>query len=168
MALVVEDGTGKSNADSYISVTDADTYFTNHGSPTAWTGLSTAEKESQLRYATVTLDGNWEWWGSITVTTQALGWPRSGAEDGEGRSIDTDEIPARVKDAQCELALMGTSNALNSSYDRGNDVRREKVGPIETEYFDGASMAPQLPIIDRILGGLGLRRGRGLGEGLRS
>lgn len=168
MALVVEDGTGKSNADSFISVTDADTYFTNHGSPTAWTGLSTAQKESELRYAAVTLDGNWDWWGSITVTTQSLGWPRSGAEDGEGRSIDTDVVPTRVKDAQCELALLGTSNALNSNYDRGGDVKREKVGPIETEYFDGASMEPQLPIITRILGGLGLRRGRVLGEVLRS
>ena len=77
-------------------------------------------------------------------------------------------VPTRVKDAQCELALLGTSNALNSNYDRGGDVRREKVGPIETEYFDGASMEPQLPIINRILGGLGLRRGVVSGEVLRS
>jgi|TARA_R110002167_G_scaffold92478_1_gene248334 hypothetical protein len=168
MALVVEDGTGKSNADSFISVTDADAYFVNHGSPTAWTGLTTAQKESELRYAAVTLDGNWDWWGSITVITQSLGWPRSGAEDAEGRSIDTDVVPTRVKDAQCELALLGTSNALNSNYDRGGDVSREKVGPIETEYFSGASMEPQLPIINRILGGLGLRRGVVSGEVLRS
>ena len=168
MALVVEDGTGKSNADSYISVTDADTYFTAHGSPSAWTGLSSANKESALRYATITLDGNWDFWGTITFQTQALSWPRDGAEDGEGRAVGDQTVPSRVKDAVCELALLHTSSALNSNYERGNDIKGEQVGPIKTEYFDGASMEAQLPIITRILNGLGLRRGRTVGEVLRS
>ncbi len=168
MALVVEDGTGKSNADSFISQADADTYFTAHDAPTAWSGLSSAKKDAALLYACVTLDGNWIWDGTITVTTQALGWPRTGVEDDEGRDIDSDVIPTRVKNAQCELALLHTSSPLNSNYDRGNAISREKVGPIETSYFESATMEPRLPIIDRILWGLGVRRARVMGEISRS
>ena len=164
MALVVEDGTGKSNSDSFISQSDADTYFTNHDAPTAWTCLASAKKDAALRYAATTLDGNWIWDGTITVTTQALGWPRTGVEDDEGRDIASAAIPERVKTAQCELALLHTSSALNSNYDRGNAIRREKVGPIETEYFESATMEARLPIIDRIVHGLGSRRARVMGE----
>ena len=51
MTLVIEDGTGKSNAESYISVADADTYHSNRGN-TDWAALTTAEKERLLRIAT--------------------------------------------------------------------------------------------------------------------
>jgi len=78
MALTVEDGTGKANADSYISQTDADTYFSNHDSPTAWTGLTSDQKDAALRYATTALDGLFAWEGFVVTSTQALGWPRSG------------------------------------------------------------------------------------------
>ena len=42
MALTHEDGTGKADAESYLSVTDADTYHTAHGDPAAWSGATTA------------------------------------------------------------------------------------------------------------------------------
>ena len=51
MSLIVEDGTGKSNAESYISVADADTYHSNRDN-TDWAALTTAEKERLLRIAT--------------------------------------------------------------------------------------------------------------------
>ena len=38
MALIVEDGTGLANAESYVSVADATTYHTNYGN-TAWTAI---------------------------------------------------------------------------------------------------------------------------------
>ena len=51
MSLVVEDGTGKADAESYISVADADTYHSNRGN-TDWAALTTTEKEQLLRGAT--------------------------------------------------------------------------------------------------------------------
>ena len=52
MAIVVEDGTGKSTAESYISVADASTYHTARGN-TAWAALTTdALREAALRKAT--------------------------------------------------------------------------------------------------------------------
>ena len=46
MAIVTEDGTGKSDAQSYLSLADADAYFTARG-VSAWTG-SNAVKEAAL------------------------------------------------------------------------------------------------------------------------
>jgi hypothetical protein len=51
MTLTVEDGTGKADAESYISVADADTYFTARNNAT-WAALSTSDKEAALRKAT--------------------------------------------------------------------------------------------------------------------
>ena len=43
MSLIVEDGTGLAGAESYVSVTDADTYHDKRGN-TAWATLTTAQK----------------------------------------------------------------------------------------------------------------------------
>ena len=158
MALVVEDGSGKSNANTYISQSDATTYFTNHDDPTAWSGLSSSLKDAALLYATVTLDGMWDFIGTVTTSTQALAWPRDGVWDEEGRNLAADTVPQRIKDAECELALLHTSNPLNASYARSGAIEEERVGPILTRYFDRASMEAALPIIRRIILGLGSTR----------
>ena len=158
MALVVEDGTGKSNANTYISQSDADSYCSSRDNPTAWTGLSSAKKDAALIYATVTLDGMWDFVGTVTTSTQSLAWPRDGVWDEEGRRIEADVVPQRIKDAECELALLHTSDPLNASYARSGAIEEEKVGPIVTKFFDRASMEAALPIIRRIILGLGASR----------
>lgn len=157
MALIVEDGTGKSTADAYVSTANAATYHTDRNNA-AWSSLSTAAKEAAIRYATAALDGMYAWTGTVISSTQALGWPRSGADDDEGRTIDSDVVPTRVVAATCELALLHATAALNSSYERGGAVRREKIGPLEFEYEPGAGAETDLPILSRIIGGLGARR----------
>lgn len=159
MALTVETGAVIANADSYISVTDADAYFTKHGSPSDWTGLSSANKESALRYATTSLDSMFEWTGEIVNNTQALAWPRDGATDDDERYYEFDTIPAQIKNAECELALFHVNNALNASYERGGDIKKEQVGPIVTEYFDGAPAEATFPVLIRIIRGLGTLKG---------
>ena len=56
MALIVEDGSGKLDSESYISVADCTTYCTAHGL-TAWTGTDAA-KETALRNATSSMKGS--------------------------------------------------------------------------------------------------------------
>ena len=158
MALVVEDGTGKSTANTYISEANADTYFSTRDNPTAWTGLTSAKKEAALIYATVTLDGMWDFVGTVTTATQSLAWPRDGVWDEEGRPVLANVVPSRVKDSECELALLHTSDPLNASYARSGAIEEEKVGPIVTRFFDRASMEAALPIIRRIILGLGASR----------
>ena len=51
MTIIVEDGTGLANAESYVSVVDANTYHSKLGND-AWTDLDTSVKEQLLRKAT--------------------------------------------------------------------------------------------------------------------
>ncbi len=164
MALTVEDGTVVASADSYISQADADTYFTNHDDPSDWTGATSALKDSALRFAVMTMDGMFEWSGAVQSSTQVLGWPRTSAEDAEGRAIASSTIPQRIKDAQCELAVQHIGSPINAALDRGGDVRRERAGPVEVEYSEGAAAEQVKPLIERILLGLGKRRGAFSGE----
>ena len=158
MALTIETGVGIATADSYISITDANSYFTDRGSPSDWSGLNDAGKESALRYATAYLDGIYKFVGEVTTTSQSLAWPREGAFDEEGRNLEANVIPQRVKDATCELALLHTTTPLNKSYARGGAIERQKVGPIETSYFSSARSDTWLPIVGQIIRGLATPR----------
>jgi hypothetical protein len=164
MALTVETGAVIGGANTYITEANADTYFSNRNNPTAWTNLTSGNKEAALIYSTVALDWMFKWTGEITNLTQLLAWPRMDAEDGEGRTIAHNVIPQRVIDAQCELALLHAGTALNSTYDRGGEVRSEQVGPLKTEYFAGASVEPFVPILSRLVSGLGVARSNMMGE----
>ncbi len=86
MTLVVEDGTGITNANAYVSVAAADSYFAARNN-TVWSSKTTAEKEAAILYATSFLDAAFLWIGHITHDEQALGWPRGWAYDHEDRLI---------------------------------------------------------------------------------
>ena len=169
MALTVEDGTIKSGAESYISASDATTYHTNRGN-TAWTGTD-AVKEAALRRAAAFLDGRYRkrWKGVRTSpTTQAMEWPRTGVRlvdeftgdwppsqyDSENYGyLESDTIPQRLKDAQCELALRALAGELAPDYN--GSVIREKVDVLETEYAPGSSPgAKTYQLIDLLLSDL--------------
>lgn len=155
MALVVEDGTGISNANAYISVSEADAYFSARNLlATAWSGKTVAEKEAAILYATTYLDSNFYWLGHIKISDQALGWPRILVYDREGRSIDSNIVPQRIKDATAELALEALTKSLSPSLPRGGDVKRKKVSSLEIEYFSYASNSRTFPLVRQILSGL--------------
>src|SRR5687767_6245334 len=100
MALEVEDGTGKANAVSYISLADADTYFAARAVE-AWEDADEVEKESALIRATDALD-SWargRWKGTKKTSTQALAWPREDVVDEEGFDVPTTVVPTPVSRA---------------------------------------------------------------------
>lgn len=159
MALITEDGSGMATAESYISVATADAEAAKRGSPSSWTGLTTAQKESALRYATEGMDGLFRWEGTVANLDQALGWPRAAAYDEEDRLQDSDIVPARVQVATYELALFAADNPLNTAYDRGGEVSSVKVGSLSESYFDWAAVEPTVPHLQRIIRGLGAYKG---------
>lgn len=140
MTLVVEDGSGKSNAESYISVADADTYHSNRGN-TDWAALTTTKKEQLLRGATDYMVAVYRlrWDGYRYVNTQALDWPRIYVPvrdicsvNAYPEYVDFDVVPTQVKNACAELALKANTETLLDDLSQG--TIREKVGPIEVEY----------------------------------
>lgn len=140
MTLIVEDGTGKSNAESYITIADADTYHDNRGN-TDWADLTTAQKERLLRIATDYMVAVYRlrWDGYRYVNTQALDWPRIYVPvrdicsvNAYPEYVDFDVVPTLVQNACADLALKANSETLLADQTQG--TIREKVGPIEVEY----------------------------------
>lgn len=105
--FVVEDGTGKTDANSYLSVDDADTYHSNVTGSAVWAGAALTTKQNALIVATQYLDARYgsKWRGFRSGADQALAWPRSMAYDEDGYAHDDDALPQRLQDATAELAL---------------------------------------------------------------
>jgi hypothetical protein len=156
MALVVEDGTGKADAESYVSVADTDTYFSDRNI-TTWTGTD-AVKEAALRKATEYLDATYSWAGSgVVETTQALGMPRKDLYDNEARDI-SETVPTGLKRATMELALASLSAELLPNQTNSDYVKKEKVGTLEIEYMDNAPARKMYLLANRLLSGLYLTK----------
>lgn len=178
MALVVEDGTGKADAESYVAVEDADAYHTARGN-TAWTG-ATDTKEASLRRGRTVIDGRYQgrWPGHRTNgRAQALDWPRRGVIDGDGNQIADDEIPSELIAASCEAALreLTAPGSLTPDTVPARLIKRESkgVGPLQKtlEYADvnGAAAArPVVTLIDEILAPILLPSTSGSGRLLRA
>lgn len=159
MALEVEDGTGKANADSYVSVAEADTYHSDRGN-TLWATMSTPEKEASLRRGTDYMVQVYRdlWAGSRKTVEQSLDWPRyevpiKDSPTGYGSwpsYYADDEVPLAVRQACALMAFKAASGDL--APDVGTPVKREKVGPIEVEYQDGARQTVRYQALDNMLG----------------
>lgn len=152
MALIVEDGTGLATAESYISVADADTYHAARGA-VEWAAAGTTDKEAALRQATDYMEGAFSdrWKGKRFTSEQALSWPRAGAY-AHGWLVDSDVVPVQVRTACAELALRALAAPLLADQERA--IRREAIGPLETEYEPGAPQAPKYPAINARLASL--------------
>jgi hypothetical protein len=165
VALIVEDGTGLVDAESYIAVADATTYHANRGNA-AWAALaSDAVREQLLRKATDYMVQVYRlrWKGWRVTTTQALDWPRSEVERADYAALQTngyttisgdyyypaDEVPREVTWACAELALKANDGDLAADIEQL--IKREKVGPIEVEYADYSRAEKVFRAIDLLL-----------------
>lgn len=139
--------------DSYISVTDADTYFSNLGN-TTWSGKDTSDKEVALRKACDYIESEYSgrWKGAIASNSQALAWPRSGVRDNEGRYIDNTEYPTRLVKAQCELALKTFNESLMPDQEAGAGQLIEKTtGPITKKWAPGYRSEKTFSFVEALL-----------------
>jgi hypothetical protein len=134
MALIVEDGSGMANAESYLSVADFTAYCTARG--LTFTADTEAVTEQKLRIATGYIDTVRRYKGSRITAAQALEFPRDGLTDWGGLAITG--VPARVKNACAELAYKAFTENLYVDLDRGGMVSSQSVGPISVSYAEGA------------------------------
>lgn len=144
MAFTVETGSIVAGANSYVPVAYADAYHSDRGNA-AWTGAD-AVKEAALIKATDYIEQIYaeRWGGGLVLLDQPLSWPRVGFWE-----PDSTEIPDRLKQAVCILALEALTDDLNPVQDRA--VKREKVDVIEVEYMDNAAERKRRPAIDGLL-----------------
>ena len=134
--MVVEDGTGLSNADSFVSVAYADTYFSTRG-VSAWASLT--NKEALLIKATDYIEAVYsESWKGVTLNdTQSLSFPRI--------IDDATVYHDRLLKAVCELALKANDGDL--LVDVEQRTIEEKVDVITVKYAEYSDQKTQYSMV---------------------
>lgn len=111
MAFQVEDGTGLSNSNSYISVDFFKAYHDDRGNnrkDPGGTDFTDTEIEQACVRATGYLDKRFQsrWRGWKQKRSQALDWPRNNAmDDNDYLYSDIDAVPRNLQKACAEYAL---------------------------------------------------------------
>lgn len=154
MGIVVEDGTGLANANSYASENALGDYSDDRA-----VKLASGDAEAALVRASAALDALF---GSrypgyrTNGRSQGLMWPRTEATDAEGEEIATDEIPQEIIAATCELAIRELTEAGSTMPDieAGGLPKRIKAGSVEIEKFGNAGVTAAFQIVDGIMASL--------------
>lgn len=162
MALIVEDGSLVANADSYISLEDAQTFVENYYSEydsdaAVFLGLSTGRQEVIARRATYDLDRKYRnrWKGFKRVQSQSLDWPRVDVADEDDYDVPEDSIPRRLQRAQIEIMIrLANEVAIFEDQARGGRIKSEKVDVIAVSYFANAPSTTLFEGLDAVLKGL--------------
>jgi hypothetical protein len=150
MAFVVETGAGLSNANSYASVSAADSYVADRGIA-GWTALSTTIKQQSLVNATDYLEATYRsaWKGNRVSETQSLSWPRYNVVV-DGFNFASNVVPLQVINACIEMAIRASAGETLLA-DQGQRVRREKIDVIEVEYQDYSDPTQRYPLVNRMV-----------------
>lgn len=164
LTLILEDGTGKADANSYASVAEGNAYHDAHLYSDAWTTANDARKAVALVMATRSLNAAVEWFGMRGGALQALEWPRYGVERKDvgdiGATWPENAVPVPVKNATCELAReLLSANRTADADTRGIAELGLGQGAISIK-FDASDRAGVLPDeVLRLIVGLGRARG---------
>ena len=117
LTLVKEDGSGRTDANSYADVADGDAYFEGHLYASAWTAAAADRKAAALVMATRLIDSQFQFNGFRAHSEQALQWPREKCPDPDAslvslsvlgwvgdNFVEPDLVPSAVGQAACEMA----------------------------------------------------------------
>ncbi len=157
MSLIIEDGTGKADSQSYISVEDTNAYHTLMGN-TDWTGTE-AEKEIYLLKASQYVEQKYDnlFVGQVGSSTQRMLWPRIDAYIRKDTVlIASNAIPEDLQYAIAEFALkVAEGDTLGADVAASQNLKSEEsvVGPIEkkVEYIGGKNSAKKYPIAEGLI-----------------
>jgi len=128
--LIIEDGAGVADAESYATADELVVYAGKFG---VTVPLEEAAQESLLRRAALVMEAM-SWKGKKMSGDQALTWPRRGVKL-EGEIKPDNHIPARIKCGQMALAAEIHANDIDPIEQRKGAVIKEKVdGAVEREY----------------------------------
>lgn len=160
MTLVVEDGTGLANAESYVSVADCTDYHSKRDNA-AWAATAASPatvRENLLRRATEYLDSIYgeRWQGEqVNPSVQALNWPRQYVYvENNTIELSSTSLPVALVRATCEVALLlAEGEDLLPALERGGRIKAltQVVGPLSerTAYADDAPSTTVYHSVDR-------------------
>ena len=172
MAVVIVATAGAANANSYLTLTDADALvdaMVLSSDASKWSTGNTDSRNRALAAAAQRLDRE-RFLGARATDTQSLQWPRTGVRKPDtyssrystGFTITADyytdtEIPDQIKRAQVELAVYLHNNTDGISLSGLEDYKSVSIGSISitpnlTSGAVGADRVP--PLYERYLTGL--------------
>ena len=173
MAVTIDATAGGANANSYITLAEADTFveaMISSSDVSKWTTGNDDTRNRALTAAAERLDRE-RFLGARATNTQARQWPRTGVRKpdtyvntyatgfpfriSEDYFTDT-EIPDQVKRAQIELAVYLKNNVDGISLGGLEDFKSVKIGSLQvTPDKTGAIGADRVPpMFERYLTGL--------------
>jgi hypothetical protein len=130
MTLIVEDGTGKPDAESYASAADLVMYARKFG---VTIPADEVAQEALLRRSALAMDGM-SWKGRKMDGDQALAWPRRGVELDSQIKPDN-YLPARIQYGQMALAAEIHQDDIDPVEKRKGAVLLDRVeGAVTRQY----------------------------------
>jgi len=150
MAIAIVATAKATNANSYVTLAEAETYFEGRLAVTNWDAETDDNKNRALRMATDELD-KYEYQGIRTTQAQRLQWPRYEATDHDGWNYDQDTVPRPIKEATYELALMLTDGTYNVEPNQLDQFERVKVGSLDITPRGSYQAAPLPDTIRRLI-----------------
>ena len=129
MAIIVENGTGVADANSYVSEADLTAFATSRG-------ITLTQDEDILLLIAMDYIESLNFKGLKVERNQALQWPRVDVYY-DNYYADSNVIPNELKNAlmQCAIAV---DQGNDPAQDLVRSVKRQKVGSLEVEYMDGS------------------------------
>jgi len=134
MTLIVEDGTGRADANGFVSLVDlkarADLLGKSYGADDALI-------EAAIVRATAVISEGFAWQGLRRHgRSQALSWPRTSVQDREGLSVPFDSLPIELVYATVVLAVeeIATPGKMTPEFLASERVKREQFGDVSFEY----------------------------------
>lgn len=136
--LIVEDGTIVPGANTFVTLSEYRYYAEQRGLTVPPDDAAAARAILKAGDFLRSLEPRFI--GYRVDNEQTMPFPRVGVpvSGRPGWYYDKDEIPSEIKEAQIELAVtLGNGTSLYPSASSLRSVKRRKIGPIETEYFEG-------------------------------
>ena len=159
--IIVEDGSIVANANSYVTVADADTYF-NLRNNTTWSNLDPTDQKAPFLILAVDYMQQMyrqRWLGWRDNVNQKLDFPRLWVQqfDAPGNYgpapyyFAPNFIPDEVKQAQMMLAVRIASGDLAPDITREDTALSVKVGTLAVDYDKNSPAFTTYRAIDRLL-----------------
>jgi len=173
MAISIDATAGGANANSYLTLSDANSLIdglVENDDVTAWASATDDQKNRALYTAAQRIDRE-RFLGARATDTQSLQWPRTGVRKpdtyintyavGFPFRITTDyftdtEIPDQIKKAQVELAVYLNNNKDGLGLSGLEDYKNVKIGNLDvTPNNYGSTGADRIPpMVERYFTGL--------------
>lgn len=154
MSLIVEDGTGVSNANTYIPEIEANALLAEDMYASGWIDLTAEQKEATLKSATRYLDMYFDYSGDKVYADASLRWPRRGVYDLDGVAVSSGAVPAPVKYATARLAWeLAKKDRVSEPDTQGISELKVDVIELKFDKYDRPKLLPS--IVTQIMRGYG-------------